>query len=61
MKAYINKEGKAVSVDIISSSGHKMLDHAAVRASSKWIVEPAQIDGKSTDSWAIIQYNFILE
>lgn len=45
LSVHINAEGRAVHIQIKQSSGHKVLDRAALRALKKWKFEPAQKAG----------------
>ncbi len=61
LQILINDKGVPVDIDIKHSSGYTLLDRAAVRAANQWVLEPAFQDGKPTNTWALIKYNFVLE
>ena len=54
--AYVNDNGYVYNVDVLSSSGHRTLDQAAVKAISKW---KFRVGGKPSE--VKIPINFVLE
>ncbi|MEA2738001.1 MAG: periplasmic protein TonB [Acetobacteraceae bacterium] len=44
---HVSQDGTAASVDVVESSGHSVLDQAAVTAVRKWHFRPALRDGQS--------------
>jgi protein TonB len=55
------KSGKAGTVSVVRSSGHKRLDKAALRAAKKTTFIPATQFGKKIDSIMTYSYTFIFE
>ena len=53
--------GKAEEVTVFRSSGHKVLDNAALRAVKKWKFVPAQRGFKAVSSWVKVPIEFRLE
>ncbi|MBL0941717.1 MAG: energy transducer TonB [Alphaproteobacteria bacterium] len=46
----VSKIGKPVRIEILSSSGHTLLDKAALNTLHQWSFMPAKIGGHSTES-----------
>ena len=42
----VDRDGGVVSVEVEKSSGHRLLDRAAVRAAKRWRFRPALKNGK---------------
>jgi protein TonB len=53
-------DGKASQVSIASSSGHEVLDEAAVEVVSQWHFVPAKRGGQAVESWVNVPINFNL-
>lgn len=53
--------GKPEEVTIFRSSGHKVLDNAALKAVRKWKFVPAQRGFKAVSSWVKVPIEFRLE
>ena len=53
--------GKPEEVTIFRSSGHKVLDNAALKAVKKWKFVPAQRGFKAVSSWVKVPIEFRLE
>lgn len=60
LKVRVLASGLVQSVDIDSSSGHAILDQAAVEAVQNWRFVPAKREGKPVDSWVQIPLSFNL-
>lgn len=50
----------ASQVSVASSSGHDLLDDAAVEAVNHWHFVPAKRGGQPVDSWVNVPINFNL-
>lgn len=61
LRARILADGSAGEVRLERSSGHEMLDEAALEAVQRWRFEPAKEADAPVDSWAIIPIEFKLK
>jgi len=57
----VDKEGDPVSVEIIQSSGFRMLDQAALKAVRHWKFQPGSLGGVPVDSTVTVPIRFKLE
>jgi protein TonB len=57
----VNKDGKAESVRLAKSSGHDILDRAAVKGVKEWLFHPAKEEKEPVDAWVKIPIKFQLE
>jgi protein TonB len=57
----VTKEGRVAEAQIKTSSGHKRLDDAAIRAIKRWKFNPATQAGKPIDYWYEIDFEFSLK
>jgi protein TonB len=60
LKVRVLADGKASQVSIATSSGHDVLDEAAVEAVSQWHFVPAKRGGQAVESWVNVPINFNL-
>lgn len=60
LKLLIGADGRVAEVNIVRSSGHRLLDQAALSAAQSWILEPAQKNGTPTPAWAEVDVPFRL-
>ncbi len=60
LKVRVLADGKATQVSVATSSGHDLLDEAAIEAVSRWHFVPAKQGGQSVDSWVNVPINFNL-
>jgi TonB family protein len=56
----VGVDGRAVSVSLRQSSGHSLLDQAAIAAVWQWVFEPARRDGKSVASQVLVPVRFAM-
>jgi protein TonB len=61
LNAYVLPNGEVEEVTISKSSGHKVLDNAALKAVKKWKFVPAQRGFKAVSSWVKVPIEFRLE
>lgn len=61
LKLAIGVDGLTRDVEIVSSSGHRALDLAAVRQAEKFRYRPARANGEPVPSFAIVPVSFVLE
>ena len=57
----VNKEGEPVDVEIIQSSGFRLLDQAALKAVQHWKFQPGRIGGLPIDSKVTVPVRFQLQ
>jgi protein TonB len=57
----VNKEGEPVNVEIIQSSGFRLLDQAALKAVRHWKFQPGIIANIPVESTVTVPINFRLE
>lgn len=57
----IDEEGRLAGSEIISSSGHKLLDNAAVKAVEKWSFSPGKIGEKAVSGSVTAEIRFELK
>lgn len=60
LKVFVAKDGNPDQVSIEKSSGHQILDEAALKAVKKWRFLPARIGGLSFSSWVRVPIRFVL-
>lgn len=60
LKVRVLADGRAASVSLEKSSGHEVLDEAALEAVRHWHFVPAKRGGKPVDSWVNVPINFNL-
>jgi protein TonB len=61
IQAYIDKEGKPIKALVDKSSGHEVLDKAALEAAKKSVYKPAVQDGKPVGVWISYAVVFALD
>ncbi len=60
LAALIEPNGRPGMLKIEQSSGHRLLDKAALAAVKKWEFEPLVQDGRKTSSWVQVPVRFII-
>jgi len=60
LKIKVLKTGSVDAIEVAQSSGHQLLDKAAVTAIQKWRFEPAQKNRRAVDHWVQLPVNFSL-
>ncbi len=61
LKVLINVRGRVDDLRVVASSGHRILDRAALSAVRKWRFEPGTEDGEKKAMWVKIPINFDLK
>lgn len=61
LRVQVSAEGRAQEVRIESSSGHRRLDEAALRAVRTWKFVPARRGKESVAAWVIVPIAFRLQ
>ncbi len=60
LSVLVGREGRVVSLNVVESSGHVILDKAALTAVKQWLFEPAQLFGKPIEKRLEIPVRFRL-
>jgi protein TonB len=60
LAALVSPNGKTGQLKIEHSSGHRLLDRAAMAAVKKWEFEPLIQDGKKVSSWVRVPVKFVI-
>jgi protein TonB len=58
---FISAEGRLDRIEVTKSSGHRLLDEAAVAAERKSRFRPATVEGRPVPCQAEVPYRFELE
>lgn len=61
LEVLVNENGRVDEQKIFTSSGHLVLDQAALRAVKSWLFQPASRDGKTLTMWVRVPVRFILK
>lgn len=61
LHAKIMPSGVPDEIKIVRSSGHRLLDSAALAAVRKWEFEPTMINGNAIVSWVRVPVNFVIQ
>jgi periplasmic protein TonB len=61
MEVFVDREGKVRDLRLVQSSGHAMLDRAAMRAVKGWMFEPARQGEEKVDMWVKVPLTFRLK
>jgi len=56
----VSRDGRALRVSLLKSSGHPLLDQAAIDAVRGWTFEPAQASGVPVASKVVVPVRFSL-
>lgn len=58
LKAWIDVTGKPSQMEVHKSSGHSILDKAALEGVEDWVFEPARRDGEAFEDWIVFRIRF---
>lgn len=61
LRVWVSEAGDAARLDVLRSSGSRLLDEAALAAVGEWRFEPARRNGRSADSLLHVPVRFRLE
>ncbi len=61
LHAEILPDGHPRDLKVVQSSGHRLLDVAALAAVKGWRFEPTNIDGAPVTSWVRVPVNFVIQ
>ena len=60
LRVLVDEEGRSKLIEVNTSSGHDMLDQAAIEALKKWRFMPARASGKPVETWVKVPIEFQL-
>lgn len=60
LKVRVLANGSASSVEVVKSSGRKLLDEAAISAVKGWVFSPSKRGSTPIDGWATVPIEFKL-
>ncbi|MBN2178216.1 MAG: energy transducer TonB [Deltaproteobacteria bacterium] len=60
LSLWVLEDGTVGEVVVKKTSGHSILDRAAVRAAEKWLFEPASTMGKAIPLWVDVPIRFVI-
>lgn len=61
LRVLVGADGRPRQVHVERSSGHSLLDRAAVHAVRGWRFHPAQLEGVARDAWTVVPVAFRLD
>lgn len=61
LHAKVLPNGSPAELKVAKSSGHRLLDLAAISAVKKWKFEPSSVDGAAIVSWVRVPVNFVIQ
>ena len=61
LHAEVLPDGHPRDLKIVQSSGHRLLDVAAVAAVKTWQFEPSNVDGAPVTSWVRVPVRFVIQ
>jgi len=61
LEVFVTKGGRVGRLRVFKSSGHKILDRAALRAVKNWVFEPGRRGEQAIDMWVKVPIKFVLK
>ena len=61
LEVFVDREGRVVDLNLFQSSGHNVLDRAAMQAVRQWLFEPARRGEETVDMWVKVPLTFRLK
>ena len=61
MEVFVDREGRVQDLRLYQSSGHEVLDRAAMKAVKGWLFEPARRGSVKMEMWVKVPLSFRLE
>jgi TonB family protein len=61
LEVFVNSMGRVGDLRVFQSSGHAILDHAALDAVRRWAFEPARLGDKAMEMWVKVPIRFELK
>ena len=60
IRARVGADGDTEEIRLWRTSGHALLDAAALAAVRRWAFEPASLDGRRVEAWVEVPVHFRL-
>jgi protein TonB len=61
LRVHVDEHGRALAVQVVTSSGFARLDEAAARSVRRWRFVPASVAGRPVAGWAFVPIDFELK
>ena len=61
LEVFVDREGRVMDLSLFQSSGHNVLDRAAMKAVKGWLFEPARRGQEAVDMWVKVPLTFRLK
>ncbi len=61
LRVRVLASGRVGGVSLLKTSGHSVLDDAAIEGVKSWVFEPSTQGGKPVDGWATVPMTFTLQ
>jgi len=61
IKVLVSRDGKVKEVKVFESSGHSLLDRAAIRVVKGWLFVPGMKGDQAIDMWVTVPIRFALK
>ncbi len=61
LHARVKPDGLAQELKVVATSGHSLLDKAALAAVEKWVFEPVVHNGIATTGWVRVPIEFVIQ
>ena len=61
LHAQVGVSGTPMQLRIVHSSGHQVLDQAALRSVEQWEFVPTKVNGRVTKSWVQVPVRFVMQ
>jgi protein TonB len=61
LEAQVLKDGTVGNLRVVKSSGHSILDIAALKAARNWLFEPGTLGDQKVDTWVRVPIRFKIE
>jgi protein TonB len=61
LEVFVDREGRVLDLSLFQSSGHNVLDRAAMQAVRGWLFEPARRGEETVDMWVKVPLTFRLK
>ena len=61
LEVFVDREGRVLDLGVFQSSGHNVLDRAAMKAVRGWLFEPARRGEATVDMWVKVPLTFRLK
>jgi len=61
LSVFVDERGRVKNLWVLTSSGHRLLDNAAVKAARNWAFEPGMRGNKKVAMWVKVPIKFQLK